>query len=98
MNQHVIEIKVAKSRFRPDESPLALGEFPASAVHRGLDSLLGPRGPVERFDERLLNRIEINRAAPLHAIAGGPPLFAGHRAELHHIETGEHPLWQLIQP
>src|SRR5262245_11545387 len=69
MYQDVIEIEIADRLLRPDELPANAAVLPASAIHVGLNPLRRLRRLGERFDQRLLDRIEINCVAPLHPIA-----------------------------
>ena len=50
------------------------------------------------LDERFLDRVQVERVAPLHAVAGERLLLAGHLAELDNFEPFEEVLRHLGQP
>src|SRR5207248_6411000 len=86
VDQNVVEIEVANRFLGPNQLPLPAIDFPRGPVHGRFDLLSRLWRLAERLDERLFDRIEIDGATPLHAIAGRAALLLRHLAELHHFE------------
>ncbi len=94
VDQDIVEIKILDRCFGPGESPQVAVGRPDAAVHFGFDALLRCGRADVGFFQRLIDGVQINRHAPLHAVTGKEAAFACHAAELHDFQSFGQFLWQ----
>ncbi len=98
VNQNVIQIKISQRLLGPDKFPRCGAIlFPTAAVHFRFNALGGLRRRLESFNQAFLDRIQINRRSPLHAIARKTEFLPGHAAKLHDLQRLNKLAWQLGQ-
>src|SRR5262245_44571234 len=85
VDQDVIQVKILDRLLGPDQSPDRAVLFPTAAVHAGFNQLAGLRRSGIRLGQTGFDRVQVDRRAPLHAVAREAELLTGHSAHLNHL-------------
>ena len=90
MDEDVVQIVVPNRRQRPMAFPFFASLQPTATIHPRFVKKRGVWTEREILNDTFLNRIQLQRASPLHSVEGIQRFLTGHDAQLHDIQRFEH--------